>query len=45
MAEAEVVLPTFSTIRQDPLNENGIVDIVRRSSWNPAILFKLSCLF
>lgn len=45
VAETEVVLPMFSAVRQDPENNNGIIDIVRHSSWSPAILFKLSCLF
>lgn len=45
VVEAEVVLPMFSLSRFDFESDNGIIEPVTRSSWDPAVVLKVSCLF
>jgi hypothetical protein len=42
--ETEVLLPWFPMVRDEEVFKNGILDLVRHSTYSPAILFKLGCL-
>jgi hypothetical protein len=45
VTELEFMLPFYGAERHDPVNNNGIVDIVESSTWSPAVILKTSCLF
>jgi hypothetical protein len=45
VTELEFLLPFYGAERHDPVNNNGIVDIVEHSTWSPAVILKTSCLF